>query len=86
MYIWYSKLSLIIYAANHNQYIGKIKNVINLNHSRIEDREMQLYELFDTYGEIDKKNAKEFEIFYDFKPHDAEEPILFALGMYSLEI
>ena len=38
------------------------------------------------YGTLDKKkSAPKFNIFYDFKPHDSEKPILFALGMYSLD-
>lgn len=47
---------------------------------------MKLHELFDSFGEKDKDDAPELSLYYDFKPHDSEEPILFALGMYSLDI
>lgn len=46
---------------------------------------MTINELYGTLGEKNKQSAPEFNIFYDFKPHDSEEPILFALGMYSLD-
>ena len=47
---------------------------------------MKLHELFGSYGSKNKSEAPEFAIYYDFKPHDSEEPILFALGMYSLDL
>ena len=47
---------------------------------------MTINELYGTLGEKNKQMAPEFSIFYDFIPHNSEEPILFALGMYSLNI
>ena len=47
---------------------------------------LKMHELFNTFGEETKAKAPEFCVYYDFKPHDSEEPLLFALGVYSLDI
>ena len=42
--------------------------------------DMQLNYIFDIFGHEQKTSAPEVMLYYDFKPYNSEEPILFALG------
>ncbi|CAI2377431.1 unnamed protein product [Moneuplotes crassus] len=49
------------------------------------DKMQQLHEVFGSFGEEVKADAPEFTLHYDFQPFDSDEPLLFALGVYSPE-
>lgn len=38
-----------------------------------------MYEIFKTFGEKSRKDAKEHLLYYDFHPFNSTEPILLAL-------
>lgn len=40
---------------------------------------LTLFEIFKTFGEPTKKQAKEYMLYYDFHPFNSTEPILLAL-------
>ena len=42
----------------------------------LDDMNMEIHELLDSFGDKVKKQAPEFPLYYDFKPHDSDEPIL----------
>ena len=46
---------------------------------RYGDIKTTLFEIFKTYGEKSKKEAKEYLLYYDFHPFNSTEPILLAL-------
>lgn len=46
---------------------------------RYRDNKTQMMEIFKTYGEPSKKQAKDHVLYYDFMPFNSTEPILLAL-------
>ena len=46
---------------------------------RLNDTKLSLLEIFKTYGEKTRKEAKEYVLYYDFHPFNSTEPILLAL-------
>ena len=47
--------------------------------NRYNDIKTTMYEIFKTFGEKSRKDAKEHLLYYDFHPFNSTEPILLAL-------
>lgn len=55
------------------------------NSNRYDDIKTSLFQIFKTYGDKTRKQAKEHTLYYDYHPFNSTEPILLALMIKDQE-